>query len=292
MEYRAAENGIQYVSHTPAVRIVESRCPFKFPPFPFSLPSVKLACMKNTQKLESVPSSTFRRLIGPVLLISGVVAVAFVGGNFWESLAAWIERSGTAGLLVFFASFVVLTTFCFPVSVLGLSAGAMFGPITGLGLLLLSGETSGLVMFFVGRVLFRERVQRWVASKSKLAALDRLAEQRAVRLNFLARLSPLNYGVVCYTLASGKSSLKAYLLGLLAIVPGMGGQVWVGHFSATAGEAIQGEGKSPGEWALLALGLLFFVVLSWQVGRLVKQAWQEADALENLENNPPIADKD
>ena len=168
----------------------------------------------------------------------------------------------------------------------------MFGPITGLGLLLLSGVTSGLVMFFVGRILFRERVQRWVAGKSKLAALDRLAEQRAVRLNFLARLSPLNYGVVCYTLASGKSSLNSYLLGLIAIVPGMAGQVWVGHFSATAGEAIQGEGKSPGEWALLALGLLFFVVLSWQVGRLVKQAWQEADALENIENNPPIADKD
>nr|MEE4269495.1 VTT domain-containing protein [Candidatus Krumholzibacteria bacterium] len=187
---------------------------------------------------------------------------------------------------------VVLTTFCFPVSVLGISAGAMFGPVTGLGLLLLSGVTSGLVMFFVGRVLFRQRVQRWVASKSKLAALDRLAEQRAVRLNFLARLSPLNYGVVCYTLASGKSSLNSYLLGLIAIVPGMAGQVWVGHFSATAGQAIQGEGKSKGEWALMALGLLFFVVLSWQVGRLVRQAWQEADALENTENNPPDADKD
>lgn len=232
------------------------------------------------ENLEAKPThkKSLRRWVGPLVLILGIVTAALVGGNLWDGLSDWIETAGSVGLLVFYAAFVVLTTFCFPVSVLGFSAGAMFGPVKGLALLLLSGVSSGLVMYFVGRYLFRSRLHHWVAGNPKLAAIDRLAEKRAVRLNFLARLSPLNYGVVCYTLASGKSSLKSYLLGMVAIIPGMAGQVWVGHFSVTATEAFGGEGKSSWEWVGLGLGLVFFMALSWQVGRLVRQAWQEQES--------------
>ena len=202
---------------------------------------------------------------------------AFLGGRWWGDLSEWIAKAGLLGYFAFYGAFVALTSFCFPVSVLGFSAGAMFGPLKGLALMLISGVSSGLVMFAIGRFLFRDRLHRWIQDKPKLLALDRMAEKRAIRLNFLARLSPLNYGVVCYTLACGKSPFSCYALGLVAIIPGMAGQVWVGHFSVTAGQALSGQTKSPLEWGLMVAGLLFFILLSWQVGRMVKQAWSTED---------------
>lgn len=214
-----------------------------------------------------------RRSIIPAILVIGILLAAILGGQWWGQLSDWIAQAGFPGQLAFYGAFVALTTLCFPVSVLGFSAGAIFGPLKGLLLMLVSGVSSGLVMFAVGRFLFRYRLHAWIQDKPKLLALDRMAAKRAIRLNFLARLSPLNYGLVCYTLASGKSPFRFYVLGLLAIVPGMAGQVWVGHLSVSAREAFSGQGKSPLEWGMMVAGLLFFLLLSWQVGRMIKQAW-------------------
>lgn len=226
--------------------------------------------------LTTGPEGRIRRVVVPLLLLLGVVLVAYLGRNWWASLEVWIRGSGLLGYLVFFLAFIFLTTFCFPVSVLGISAGAMFGPGWGLLLLFGSGVVSGSLMFAVGRYLFRKPILGWVSRRPRLAALDRLAERRALRLNFLARLSPLNYGVVCYTLASGKSPFSAYLTGLIAILPGMAGQVMVGSIAEQARLAAEGEARqSTLEWALLLGGGLFFLVLSWQIGRMVREAWRE-----------------
>lgn len=225
-----------------------------------------------------VPSEGLvKRVVLPFLLLLGILAVAYLGRTWWDALSLWIAGSGVRGYGVFFLAFVLLTSFCFPVSVLGFSAGAMFGPWLGLGLLVASGLASGGLMFAVGRFLFRGPIARLVATRPRLAALDNLAEQKALRLNLLARLSPLNYGVVCYTLAAGKSPFSSYCLGLTAILPGMVGQVWVGNMANRARQAVAGQGEQDTlQWVLLVGGLVFFGLLSWQIGRLARQAWQEA----------------
>lgn len=227
------------------------------------------------------PTGSFRRFGALLAMALAVVLVGFLGRQWWDSLAVWIEGSGGLGYLVFFLAFVVLTAFCFPVSVLGLSAGAMFGPGLGLLLMLCSGVASGLLMFVGGRFFFRKPILNWVSIRPKFAALDRLSGQRALRLNFMARLSPLNYGVVCYTLASGRSPFSSYLVGLIAIIPSMAGQVWLGSLAASTGLAASGQKEQSNlEWALLIGGLVFFLLLSWQIGRLVRDAWRLETASE------------
>lgn len=233
------------------------------------------------QVVTGVPTAAeglAKRVVLPILLLLGVLSVAYLGRAWWDGLSDWIARSGGAGYLVFFLAFVLLTTFCFPVSVLGFSAGAMFGPGLGLGLLLASGLASGVLMFFVGRFLFRGRIARLVATRPRLATLDNLAREKALRLNLLARLSPLNYGVVCYTLAAGKSPFSAYCLGMTAILPSMLGQVWTGALARNARQVAEGkDGPETLQWVLLGAGVVFFSLLSWQVGRLARQAWRQAD---------------
>jgi len=232
----------------------------------------------TTKSKPQTTNGRIRRILVPGLLVLGIALVAFLGGSWWNSLTGLMQDSGPSGYLIFYLAFILLTTFCCPVSVLGFSAGALFGPLKGIILMLAGGYSAGVVMLVVGRYLFRHRIKAWVSGKPKLAALDNLAQHKALRLNFLARLSPLNYGLECYTLASGKSSWGAYLLGLTAIVPSMSAQVWVGYLADTATRTASGqEGHSTLEWVLLGAGLVFFVVLSWQVGKLVKQAWAEVE---------------
>jgi uncharacterized membrane protein YdjX (TVP38/TMEM64 family) len=231
----------------------------------------------SEETVTSAAGGLVRRAVVPAMLVLGVGLVAFLGPGWWNSLEAWISGSGLLGYLVFFLAFVGLTTFCFPVSVLGVSAGALYGPGFGLLLLVSGGLASGSLMFLLGRYLFRRRILTWVDRNPRLMALERLAEDRALRLNFLARLSPLNYGVVCYTLASGKSPFSAYLIGMIAILPGMTGQVLVGSLAGQARQATAGTAAGPStvEWLLLGGGAAFFLVLSWQIGRMVREAWRE-----------------
>ena len=131
-------------------------------------------------------------------------------------------------------------------------------------------------MFGLGRSLLRSRIKAFLATRARLAAVDRMVGERAVRLNLLARLSPLNYGLVCYTLASGRSTFAAYLVGLLGNAPSMAAQIWVGGVARQTGHMGAGDLEgSRQRLIIMGVGLVFFGLLSWQISRMVQSAWKE-----------------
>lgn len=206
-------------------------------------------------------------------MISAILILAINGRQWWPQLEQLVSTSGPSGFLLFMLIFIVLTVFCFPVSVLGFTAGALYGPWFGLLLLYPSGLLSGTIMFFLGRGLLRDFVKKLTQKNSRLQSIENIASDQAIKLNILTRLSPFNFGLASYALAVGKSSLSAYLLGILVILPSMTAQVWIG---ALAGKATQnGETGAIGhrmELLILALGILFFFILTWQVGKMIRQA--------------------
>jgi uncharacterized membrane protein YdjX (TVP38/TMEM64 family) len=156
--------------------------------------------------------------------------------------------------------------------VLGVSAGALFGLPLGLALVFVSAMAAAGLMFALARSLLRRRIRELIATRPKLAAVDRLAGEKALRLNALTRLSPLNYGLACYTLAAGRTSLRAYLLGNLATVPSMVLQVWLGTLAVQTGKSVTGDGDGTRNLVVLGAGLVFFSILTWQIGRMIRQA--------------------
>ena len=235
------------------------------------------AAERDIPDAERTPGS-WRRWATPVLLLAVMVLAGWFGHAYWSAVEQTIADLGFAGYLLFYGVFVLLTVACMPVSIFALSAGALFGPLRGLLVLYPAALTSALVMYVLAKSLLRRRILGFMATRPRLLALDRLAGRRATRLNVLARLSPLNYGVSCYTLAVGRSSLAAYVTGLLGIVPSTVAQVWLGSLGSVASQAAGGQPTlSRLQIGLLVAGLLFFGVLSWQVGRLVQQAWRSAE---------------
>lgn len=226
---------------------------------------------------EPQENSTWRTLLGPVL---GLIILAVVGrlaGRHWPAIEAEVVALGRVGYILFVVAWVGLSSGCFPVSVLGVSAGALFGLPLGLGLVFVSANLAALVMFALGRGVLRGRIRALIANRPKLAAVDRMAGRKALRLNVLTRLSPLNYGLACYTLAAGSTSLRSYLIGNLATIPSMVLQVWVGSLAVETGKSLTGDGMSPRNLLIMGGGLLFLVLLTWQIGRLIKQALQEGE---------------
>jgi len=213
------------------------------------------------------------RILGGILLLAAILTLAINGQQWWPQMEQTISNSGTNGFLLFMLFFVILTMFCFPVSILGFTAGALYGPWYGLLLIYPSGILSGTLMFFLGRGLLRGFVKNLVQKNQHLQAIENMASNQATRLNILTRLSPFNFGIASYALAVGKSSITSYLLGILVILPSMTAQVWVGALAGKAGGSDEnGALDNRVEMLLLGLGILFFLILTWQMGKMIRQA--------------------
>jgi len=211
-----------------------------------------------------------------LLFLVALVAAAVVAGGYWPQIEGWVAAHGLWGAAAFGALFVVLTVGCFPVSVLGVTAGMLYGPWWGLGLVYAAAYGSGVLMFALGRSVLAHWAARLIARDRRLRGLDAEAADNALRLNVLARLSPFNYGLVCYTLAAGRTPWPVYLLGLLAAAPGMMAQVWVGHLIRQARDGVASEtGIDVVKVVGAVVGAAALALLIWQTGRMVRRSWRE-----------------
>jgi uncharacterized membrane protein YdjX (TVP38/TMEM64 family) len=93
-----------------------------------------------------------------------------------------------------------------------------------------------------------------------------------VRLHLLARLSPLNYAMVCYTLAAGGARLRTYLLGLPGAMPGLVAYVWLGAAAGRGARVDDGAGLARLVGPLL--GGLSLLVLAVVLARYARRAWR------------------
>jgi len=216
-------------------------------------------------------------LVIRVLALALLVAVAALTAGRWPEVQAWLEAAGPAGAAVYAAGIAVLMTGCFPVSVLGFTAGALYGPWLGYAVVVPAAAVASVLMFALGRSVFRRPIRRWVESRPRLVALEEIAAGNALRLNVLARLSPFNFGLVCYTLAAGNTGLRAYVLGLMGALPSMAVHVLVGSLVRSTGRALlAGEGPRGVQIGLTVVAIAALLLLGWQVGRMARQAWQQA----------------
>lgn len=193
--------------------------------------------------------------------------------DYWPAIESHIGQMGTSGYALFYLVFLLLTALCFPVSIMGVSAGFLFGPWLGFLLVAVADYSAGLLMFALGRTFLRNRIKKLLETRPKLAAVDRMAGRKAYRLNILTRLSPLNYGLACYTLAAGRTTLRAYSVGLLGVIPSIIFQISFGVLAKHSGKALL-TGEKDRLWPalMLGLGLVFFLALSIIVGKMVKEA--------------------
>jgi uncharacterized membrane protein YdjX (TVP38/TMEM64 family) len=219
--------------------------------------------------------------IGRVLLIVTVVAVLIAAAwllpiaDWTTALAARAKNSGTAGVVLFFAAYVVSTVAFLPGSLLTLAAGFAYGPVWGLAIASPASVTGATCAFLLGRTLLRD----WAASMAKgsprARAIDAAVAREGGKLVLLLRLSPLiPFNLLNYVLSLSRVSLGTYVAAsFVGMLPGTALYVYLGSLApAAAALASTGQKGGPMRTALYVAGLVATVAVVIIATRAARKA--------------------
>lgn len=151
--------------------------------------------------------------VAPIILDKVVIPVME-----WE--ASTFSRPVLALVLV--ASLALLPLFLIPSGPSMWLAGMIFGYGFGF-LIIMAGTSLGVSLpFFLGRWLFRARIQRWIQKWPKRAALIRIADQsgwfQQFRVLLILRVSPIPYALFNYAIATTNVKYGPYICSSCAIL--------------------------------------------------------------------------
>eukprot|EP00897_Mesotaenium_endlicherianum_P008978 jgi/Mesen1/8108/ME000435S07289 len=181
--------------------------------------------------------------------------------------------------LVALASMALFPAVLLPVGPFMWLAGIVFGYAGGV-LLILVGCFFGMTLpYFLGHWLLHRRVQAWLATRPKNAALLRMAENggwlHQFRVVVLLRMSPFPYSVFNYAITATRIKYGPYIAGS------------IGRLLKTLSDAHQQKQRrlTPVEIVYEALGLCV------AVGITIAGTWYGRRALRELEQEEAAAQK-
>nr|GMD68766.1 TVP38/TMEM64 family membrane protein slr0305-like [Ipomoea batatas] len=219
-------------------------------------------------------------------LLAALLLVGMVGGfgtvsylyrdqinDFLNHLSVFIEGYGPAGYALFVVVYTGLEILALPAIPLTLSAGLLFGPVTGTIIVSISGTMAASVAFLIARYFARDRILKLVEGNKKFLAIDKAIGENGFKIVTLLRLSPLlPFSLANYLYGLTSVEFVPYVLGSwLGMLPG----TWAYVSAGALGRAIIQEESEislgGGNGVLtLGIGLLFTAVAAAYITRLAK----------------------
>lgn len=185
--------------------------------------------MTDKQKKKTQNSIEEKRMnyIKIAVIIAIAVASFFVVRNIsLEEIKTWVLGHGAWAAVIYIATFVVLPIFFFPVPVIVLAGGTIFGLFKGTLYTMIGVLINTPIMYFIGRFLLKDFVHNFVDNhmSEKLRKALKSTNQKVLALVlFIIRLSPIfSYNLVNYI--SGVTEIKflPYILTTIAgVLPGV-----------------------------------------------------------------------
>ncbi|KAL6525310.1 hypothetical protein OROMI_030903 [Orobanche minor] len=227
-------------------------------------------------------------------ILAGLFLVGVVGGfgtvgyiyreqinAFLIQLSRLTEVNGASGYAIFVMVYAGLEILAIPAIPLTMSAGLLFGSVTGTIIVSISGTLAASVAFLIARYFARERILKLVGGNKKFLAIDKAIGENGFGVVTVLRLSPLlpfSLGNYLYGLTSVK--FVPYVLGSwLGMLPGTWAYVSAGSFGRAIIQEESKIGLSGGNDELLTLGigLLATVLAATYVTRLAKDAVKDTE---------------
>jgi uncharacterized membrane protein YdjX (TVP38/TMEM64 family) len=183
---------------------------------------------------------------------------------------AWVEQLGPWGPVFFVLIYIVAAVLFVPGSALTLGAGAVFGVGLGSILVSISATLGATAAFLVGRYFARDWVAKKIEGNASFAAIDRAVAAEGWKIVGLTRLSPaFPFTLLNYAFGLTRVSLRDYVIASwIGMMPGTVMYVYIGSLARVAGDRT----RTPGEWALLVLGLVATIAVTISITRIARKA--------------------
>lgn len=179
---------------------------------------------KKTQ--NSIEEKKMNYIKIAVIIAIAVASIFVVRKISLEEIKAWVLGHGAWATVIYIATFVVLPIFFFPVPVIVLAGGTIFGLFKGTLYTMIGVLINTPIMYFIGRFLLKDFVHNFVDNhmSEKLRKALKSTNQKVLALVlFIIRLSPIfSYNLVNYI--SGVTEIKflPYILTTIAgVLPGV-----------------------------------------------------------------------
>lgn len=211
------------------------------------------------------------------VVIAAVVALGHELEGHITGLETWLANQGSWGLAAFLLLFVVGTTFLLPDSLFCIVSGALFGIGWGTGLVATGALLGNILQYTLAKRIFRGRIQRILAGKPGLAAIQRAVLRDELRLQVLLRLTPINPAVVSYLLGAAGVRFRGFLLASMALHPTLFVEVYFGHAGKHMVRMVGGNTTTAVEEDVAIVGgLVVCAVVLYLVSRMARKALREA----------------
>lgn len=216
--------------------------------------------------------------VGLLLIVAIVVAGREIEHHI-IAIEAWIAKLGPWGVLAYIGLFVLTTSLLVPDTVLCIIAGALFGLGWGVVAVAAGSFLAGAIQFALSQKLLRTRIQRALAARPSLAAIQRAVSRNEFRLQVLLRLTPLNPASISYLLGAAGVRFAGFLIALLVLTPYLAIEVYFGYAGKQAAWLAGSEARTAhlSDLAMIG-GLAVCIAVMVFVSRIAHKAVMQAVA--------------
>jgi len=199
-----------------------------------------------------------------------------------ERVVDAVASMGPLGAVYFGVAYTIAEILAIPAIPLTASAGYLFGPVQGTGVVLVSASIAAAISFLIGRTLLRDYVEGVLQDFPKFAKIDKAIGKEGFKLMFLLRLSPVfPFALSNYLYGASSINFSAFFWGtLLGFAPGTMAYVYTGY----VGKALTTEGSEVYPWYFYVGGL---ALLSGLIKVLADTATRIVDELDDEDANVP-----
>ncbi len=220
-------------------------------------------------KLKKPTVVTWTRVLAGGLLIVLVLLIGEELKPHFHTMEEWIGRQGMMAPVYYILFLTVLSILCFPLDVLFILCGILFGFWPGLLYMSLGILLSQSLIFLLSHTWLKALVLSKLDHYPRARTLHSLVGKANLRLLSLVRMSPVPLSPVTYLLGTTQIKYRHFLLSTLGAIPTSAASLYVGVVAVHATVDTQTS-----HWHNLPLygGFLLVVALVAFIGHRARQA--------------------
>ena len=193
----------------------------------------------------------------------------------------YFQQRGWIGVLLFVCGMVAAQLFIAPMAPVAVSAGLIFGMGRGWVAITLGTGIGAAVNFLISRYVARDAIARRLANNEKFCLIDAAIGREGWKIVALLRFVPMPFGLANYAYGLTAIRFWPYLLAsMVAIIPANTFIVWLGATAQAGIAAASGAGRPrhPGEYVLMAVGIIAAFLALRQITKVARAAVSEVRA--------------